>query len=569
MLAITSSIDMEPVRIAGQASSAQVKNRAYGLPLRVYDVANDQIGAEVNCGSIDFDDMGVFSFVWNSSITYNQLYTIKISLTSNGLVIFESRIDKLVIAQTQYGAFVDPVEINGTPTAGEILTSNGTTAYWASPIPALGTGDLVSTTNGVIISGGIGAVIGSGTAIDIETADATTTGLISNIDWTIFNAKITNATHTGDVSGSGLLTLATVNTDLSTYNNVTINAKGLAIAGSNVAYLTSFTESDPFFTAWDKSTGISIISSQVSDFGTSVANNSAVLANTAKITNADHTGDVSGSGLLTLATVNADLGTYNNVTINAKGLAIAGSNIAYLTSVTEADPIFIGWNKSTGISITSSQVSDFGASVTNNSAVLANTAKITNADHTGDVSGSDLLTLATVNTTTPGVYGTSTAVPTIIVNGKGLVTASSSTSIAFPVTFAGTEDLTNKTYNGYTLPAVNAGDNNKVLSTDGTGGRSWTTPSGCSAASYAYCYDSVGGTLSANTDIVLNSNGVMSNITHTEGETGITVTTAGVYKIDYGINVNNNIGVALAISINDVVEESSRIYFVSAFSKLC
>jgi hypothetical protein len=81
---------------------------------------------------------------------------------------------------------------------------------------------------------------------------------------------------------------------------------------------------------------------------------------------------------------------------------------------------------------------------------------------------------------------------------------------------------------------------------------------------YAYCYDNVGGTLPANTDIALNSNGEMSNITHTAGTTGITVPSAGVYKIDYGINVDNNIGASLVISINNVVEESSRIYFVSA-----
>lgn len=47
----------------------------------------------------------------------------------------------------------------------------------------------------------------------------------------------------------------------------------------------------------------------------------------------------------------------------------------YLTSFTESDPAFSVWNKSTGISITASQVSDFQASVTNNAAVLANTAK--------------------------------------------------------------------------------------------------------------------------------------------------------------------------------------------------
>jgi len=47
-------------------------------------------------------------------------------------------------------------------------------------------------------------------------------------------------------------------------------------------FLTVFTETDPTFTAWDKTSGISITASQVNDFQTSVTNNVAVLANTAK-----------------------------------------------------------------------------------------------------------------------------------------------------------------------------------------------------------------------------------------------------------------------------------------------
>jgi hypothetical protein len=34
------------------------------------------------------------------------------------------------------------------------------------------------------------------------------------------------------------------------------------------------------------------------------------------------------------------------------------ANAGYLTGFTESDPLFIAWNKSSGISITESQVSD-------------------------------------------------------------------------------------------------------------------------------------------------------------------------------------------------------------------
>ncbi|MES2592777.1 MAG: DUF1566 domain-containing protein [Bacteroidota bacterium] len=46
----------------------------------------------------------------------------------------------------------------------------------------------------------------------------------------------------------------------------------------------TITETDPVFTVWDKSTGIAIPASQITDFQTNVTNNTEVLANTAKNT---------------------------------------------------------------------------------------------------------------------------------------------------------------------------------------------------------------------------------------------------------------------------------------------
>lgn len=55
---------------------------------------------------------------------------------------------------------------------------------------------------------------------------------VSSSDLTVTGSPITT-------SGIMGLTLATVNTNIGTYNNITINAKGLATAGSNIAYLTA------------------------------------------------------------------------------------------------------------------------------------------------------------------------------------------------------------------------------------------------------------------------------------------------------------------------------------------
>ena len=73
----------------------------------------------------------------------------------------------------------------------------------------------------------------------------------------------------------------------------------------------------------------------------------------------------------------------------------------------------------------------FNAAVAATPAVTANTAKVTNATHTGDVTGATALTLATVNANV-GSFGSATQVATVTVNAKGLTTAAGSTSIAIP-----------------------------------------------------------------------------------------------------------------------------------------
>ena len=87
-----------------------------------------------------------------------------------------------------------------------------------------------------------------------------------------------------------------------------------------------------------------------------------------------------------------------------------------------------------------------------NSEIAANTAKITNQTHTGDVTGSVELTIADNAVTTAkianndvdddklshtgvtsGSYGGSTAIPTIVVNEQGRVTSASENSVSFDV----------------------------------------------------------------------------------------------------------------------------------------
>jgi hypothetical protein len=226
-------------------------------------------------------------------------------------------------------------------------SSTGTAVYVETQTPSTNANGLVSIE------------IGSGTIV---------TGTFAAIDWSAGTYFI--KTETDPTGGTSY--------------NITGTSQLLSVPYALYAKtVASYPETDPVFAGWDRSTGITIPSSQVIDFQTSVTNNAAMLLNTAKnsyptadatkvanlsgtntgdnavntlysglITNATHTGDVTGSGVLTLATVNSNVGTFNNITINAKGLATAGNNVSYLSS--EADPMVKAINgivKSNGTTI--------------------------------------------------------------------------------------------------------------------------------------------------------------------------------------------------------------------------
>lgn len=86
-------------------------------------------------------------------------------------------------------------------------------------------------------------------------------------------------TLSGDVTGSGSTAITTTVTN----DSHTHDTRYFTETESDARYLQSFTETDPVYSAWNKSTGISIPASQVSDFDAEVANNTAVTANTAKV----------------------------------------------------------------------------------------------------------------------------------------------------------------------------------------------------------------------------------------------------------------------------------------------
>lgn len=157
------------------------------------------------------------------------------------------------------------------------------------------TGSLTDVgTDGITITNGTGAVIGTGTSISQHVADTTHNGYLLSTDWNTFNGKQAAGNYitalTGDVTASGpgsaAATLATVNANVGSFANatVTVNAKGLVTAASVGSAITALT--------------------------------------------GDATATGPGSAAITFATVNANVGSFTsaNITVNAKGLITAASN---------------------------------------------------------------------------------------------------------------------------------------------------------------------------------------------------------------------------------------------------
>ncbi len=121
----------------------------------------------------------------------------------------------------------------------------------------------------------------------------------------------------------------------------------------------------------------------------------AIAANTAKVTNATHTGDVTGSTALTIANdavTAAKLADSINAEIAANTAKV--TNQTHTGDVTGSTALTIANNAVTTDKINDDAVTAAKLADSINAEIAANTAKVTNATHTGDVTGATSLTIA-------------------------------------------------------------------------------------------------------------------------------------------------------------------------------
>ena len=96
-------------------------------------------------------------------------------------------------------------------------------------------GNLTEATSSILtITGGTGAVIGSGTTIAIQQASATTDGYLSSTDWSTFNSKGSGTVTSVDVTGGTGLT--STGGPITTSGAITVNLDDTAVTPGSYTY---------------------------------------------------------------------------------------------------------------------------------------------------------------------------------------------------------------------------------------------------------------------------------------------------------------------------------------------
>jgi hypothetical protein len=190
--------------------------------------------------------------------------------------------------------------------------------------------------------------------LNVPNASAANRGALLAADWTIFNGKQTALGFTpyNATNPSGYISSYTETDPIVKAINGIVKSNGTTIsaAAAGTDYVIpsgSITGNAATVTTNANLTGPVTSTGNATAIGTGAISNT-MLANSAVallsgtnsgdnatntqysglVTNANHTGDATGSTVLTLATVNSNVGTFNSLTVNAKGLVTAASNVA-------------------------------------------------------------------------------------------------------------------------------------------------------------------------------------------------------------------------------------------------
>lgn len=180
-----------------------------------------------------------------------------------------------------YSAVVADAPLAGSGTSGSHLSIPAASAIqngylsstdWSTfngKQSALTIGNLTETTSSVLtITGGTGAIIGSGLTVQVKQASHTLSGYLSSTDWDTFNGKQSAYTNLTTIGGLANSTGWLYNNGSGTFSYSTPNKSDVGLSNvTNNAQVTSVTGSSPISSSGGTTPAISISQSNTSTNG--------------------------------------------------------------------------------------------------------------------------------------------------------------------------------------------------------------------------------------------------------------------------------------------------------------
>lgn len=336
--------------------------------------------------------------------------------------------------------------------SGNVLTSNGT--LWVSSPAAAGGVSSVTASSPLFSSGG------ANPNITCQTATGSLAGCLTSTDWTTFNSK------EPAISSGTTLQYWRGDKTFQTLNTTAVPE------GTNLYYTNARVDTEFDIRLATKST--SDLSEGTNLYYTNARARASVSA-TAPLSY------VSGTGVFSIpvatSIANGYLSSADWTTFNNK--QPAGSYVLATRNINTTSPLTGGGDLSAdrtiaipvATSIANGYLSSTDWSTFNSKQAAGNYITALTGDVTASGPGSVAATLATVNSNT-GSFGSSTAIPSFTVNGKGLITAASTNVVIAPAgTLTGTTlasnvvtssltsvgTITSGTWTGTTIAIANGG----------------------------------------------------------------------------------------------------------------